>query len=148
MEDMQVSWQGDTVGVAGNILHGLDGGRLPMARIDFAKTPEHLHIKELAFYAPGEQGRFKLEFWRISPFTLNLSWEGIVNAATINTLFEYSTFSKGTFTGAFTVSYNTDRPEATRFDGLLQAENLYLTTKGTADPIFIKKLDVKGWASS
>ncbi|MGW8161353.1 MAG: hypothetical protein ACWGN1_03815, partial [Desulfobulbales bacterium] len=144
MKNLLVSWQGDTVGVTGSILHGLDGGRLPMARIDFTKTPEHLHVKELAIYAPGEQGRLKLEFWRISPFILNLSWEGIVNATTINTLFEYSTFSKGNFSGAFTVTYNTDRLEATRFDGLLQTENLHLKTNGSAEPIFIKKLDVKG----
>jgi hypothetical protein len=144
MENLTVSWQGKMVAVSGIILHGLGGGRLPMARIDFEESPEHLRINELTFYAPGEQGRLELEFWRISPLSLVLSWEGFVNAATIDTLFQHSSFSSGNFNGAFTINYSADRPEATRFDGLLQAENLYLKTESSEQPIFIKNLDIKG----
>ena len=144
VEDMKVSWQGETIRVAGNILQGLAGGRLPMARIDFEDTPEHLRINELTFYAPGEQGRMELDSWRLSPDSLVLSWEGFVTADTIDALFKHSSFNSGNFSGAFTISYFTDQPEATRFEGLLQAENLLLKTGRSKETVIIKNLEMKG----
>ncbi len=144
MENMKLSWQGETIGVAGNILHGLAGGRLPMARIDFEDTPDHLRINDLTFYAPGEQGRLELDLWRLSPNSLVLSWEGFVNADTIDALFIHSSFNSGNFSGAFTISYFADQPEATLFEGLLKAENLRLKTGSSSDPVVITNLDMKG----
>jgi len=144
MEDMRVTWQGKTVAVAGNILHGLDGGRLPMAKLDYKNTPEHLHVTELSFYAPGEQGSLALDFWRQSPHSLVLSWKGLVNADTIDALFQYSSFTAGTFSGDFSISYFADQPEATRFEGLLKAENLLLKASGGTEPIVLKNIDMKG----
>ncbi len=144
MENLKVQWQGATIAVSGIILHGSAGGRLPMAKIDFVNSPEHLRINELTFYAPEKRGSLKLDFWRFSPLRLVVSWEGYVNAATIDTLFHHSSFSSGTFTGAFTISYFADKPEATRFNGLLKAGDLYLKTRSSEDPILLKNLDIKG----
>ena len=144
MEDIKVKWQGESVAVTGFILHGLGGGRLPMAKLDFENTPEHLHINELSFYAPGEQGSLQLDFWRLSPHSLVLSWEGDVNADTIDALFLHNPFTVGTFSGDFSISYFADQPEATRFEGLLKAENLLLKTNSGAEPIVIKNIEMKG----
>jgi hypothetical protein len=144
MEKMRLNWQGKTVAVSGIILHGLAGGRLPMAKIDFVDTPEHLRINEITFYAPGEQGRLELDFWRHSPHSLVLSWEGFANAETIASLFQHSSFRAGTFSGAFEISYFADQPEATRFEGLLNAEDLLFNTKSNEEPIVIKHIDMSG----
>ena len=144
MENLKVRWRGATVAVSGTILRGLDGGRLPMAKIDFEDSPEHLRINELTFYAPGEQGRLELDFWRLSPHRLVLSWEGFVNADTIDALFQHSSFTDGSFSGAFKVRFFADQPEASRFEGLLKAENLRLKTSSDAQPIFITNIDIVG----
>jgi hypothetical protein len=144
MENLKVRWQGERVAVSGHILHGLSGGRLPMAKIDFENSPEHLHINELTFYTPEEQGRLELELWRLSPHSLVLSWEGFVNADTIDTLFQHSSFAAGAFSGAFKISSLAGQPEATRFEGLLKGENLVLKTKSGKSPIVITKLDIAG----
>jgi hypothetical protein len=144
MEDISVTWQGETVAVTGSILHGLGGGRLPLAKIDFENTPEHLRIKELTFYAPGEQGRLELDFWRISPHSLILSWEGFVNADTIDALFKHSSFTTGIFSGDFKINYLADQPEKTRFEGLLNAENLHLKTSSSEEPIVISRFNMLG----
>lgn len=144
MKNMKVSWQGEKVAVSGIILHGLGGGRLPMASLDFVNTPEHLRINELTFYAPGERGRLELELWRISPNNLVLSWDGFVNADTIDTLFQHSSFAAGALSGAFKMSSFAEQPEATRFEGILKAENLFLKTKRSETPVLITNLDVAG----
>jgi hypothetical protein len=147
MENLKVNWQGKTVAVSGIILQGLSGARLPMAKIDFTGTPEHLRINELTFYAPGEQGRLELEFWRPSPQRLVLSWEGFVNADTIDALFQHSSFAAGTLSGDFRISSFADRPEATRFEGLLQAENLLLKAGMGQYPVIITNLNMTGSGS-
>ncbi|KPK28775.1 MAG: hypothetical protein AMJ61_01170 [Desulfobacterales bacterium SG8_35_2] len=144
MENLKVRWEGEEIAVSGTILHGLGGGRLPMASLDFVNSPEHLRINQLTFYAPGEHGRLELEFWRISPHNLVLSWEGFVNADTIETLFHHSSFAVGTLSGAFKIKSFAAQPEASRFEGLLQAENLLLKTKSSESPVFITNLDVTG----
>jgi len=144
MENMRVSWQGEMVAVSGTILQGLAGGRFPMAKLDYENTPEHLRINELTFYAPGEQGSLELDFWRLSPHSLVLSWEGFVKAESITALFKHSSFTAGTFSGAFEISYLADQPEATRFEGLLKAENLLLKTSSSEEPIVITNIDMNG----
>ncbi len=144
MKNMKVSWQGETVAVSGAILQGLDGGRLPMAKIDYENSPEHLHINELSFYASGEQGRLELDFWRRSPHSLLLSWDGFVNANTIDALFHHSSFTEGTISGDFALDYFADRPEATRFEGLLKAGNLLMKTSSSDEPFVITSLDMAG----
>ncbi|KPK33197.1 MAG: hypothetical protein AMK70_09615 [Nitrospira bacterium SG8_35_1] len=144
MEDMRVIWQGETVAVSGIILHGLDGGRLPMAKLDYENTPEHLYVNELSFYAPGEQGSLALDFWRQSPHSIVLSWKGFVNADTIDALFHYSSFTAGSFSGDFSISYLADQPEATRFEGILKAENLLFKANNNIEPIVIKNIEMKG----
>ncbi len=144
LENLKVNWWGKTVAVTGLILNGLSGGRLPMAKIDFRESPEHLHINELTFYAPGEQGSLTLDFWRHSPHSLVLSWEGYVNADTIDTLFKHSSFTSGTFSGDFAISYLADQPGATRFEGILEAENLHLKTSSSQEPIVITNLVMNG----
>jgi len=144
MEDMKVNWQDETLSVSGIILHGLSGGRLPMARIDYENTPEHLRINELTFYAAGEQGHLALDFWRLSPNSLMLSWTGHVNADTIDALFWHSSFSSGTFSGDFKISYFADKPEATLFEGILTAEDLHLKTNSGGEPIVITSMTTSG----
>ncbi len=144
MENLKVSWQGKTVTVSGHILQGLAGGRLPMAKLDYENTPEHLRINELTFYAPGEQGSLKLNFWRLSPHGLELSWEGFVSADTVEALFQQSSFTSGTLSGDFSLNYFADQHEATRFEGLLKGENLLLKTKSDTPSIVITKLDIAG----
>lgn len=144
MEDLQVNWQDEALSVSGTILQGVNGGRLPLAKIDYVDTPERLHIKELTFYAAGEQGRLELDFWRLSPHSLFLSWTGYVNANTIDALFRHSSFSSGTFSGDFNVTYLADQPEATRFEGILSAENLFLKSGDSAEPIVIKGVSMTG----
>jgi hypothetical protein len=147
MENMRVSWQGETVAVSGTILQGLAGGRFPMAKLDYENTPEHLRIHELTFYAPGEQGSLELDFWRLSPHSLVLSWEGFVKAESIAALFKHSSFTTGTFSGAFEISYLADQPEATRFEGLLKAKNLLLKSSSSEEPIVITNIDMNGIGS-
>jgi len=144
LKNLTVDWQGKKIALSGIILQGLDGGRLPMARINFEDTPEHLRINELTFLAPGEQGRLELEFWRLSPNRLILSWDGFINADTIDALFQHSLFTTGTLSGAIKISSYAGQPETTNIDGLLKAENLLLKIKSSEDPIFIRNLDVKG----
>jgi hypothetical protein len=144
MENLTVRWEGETIAVSGTILHGLAGGRLPMAKIDFEDSPEHLRINELTFYAPGEQGRLGLDFWRLSPHRLDLSWEGFVNVDTIDALFQHSLFTDGSFSGAFKLHFFADQPEASRFEGLLKAENLFLKTSSDEQPIFITNVEMVG----
>ena len=145
LENLNVSFQGEKTTVAGKILHGLAGDKLPMARIDLENTPEHLRINELTFIAPGEQGSLALDFQRISPKGLTLSWQGFVNADTIDTLFDQSDFTSGTISGAFfEASYFTGQPEATRFKGLLKAENLFLKGSSEKEPIIIKNILLSG----
>ena len=144
MEDMRVIWQGETVAVSGIILHGLDGGRLPMAKLDYENTPEHLYVNELSFYAPGEEGSLALDFWRQSPHSIVLSWKGFVNADTIDALFQYSSFTAGSISGDFSISYLADQPDATRFEGILKAENLLFKANNNIEPIVIKNIDMKG----
>jgi len=115
-----------------------------MAKIDYVNTPEHLRINELSFYAPGEQGNLELDFWRLSPHSLVFAWEGFVNADTIDALFQHSSFTAGTFSGAFEIGYFADRPEASRFEGLLQADDLVLKTDSSIEPIIITHLDMNG----
>ncbi|MDX1776447.1 MAG: AsmA-like C-terminal domain-containing protein, partial [Desulfobulbales bacterium] len=144
MEKMQVSWQGKTVAVSGLILQGQGGGRLPMVKIDYVNTPEHLQINELTFYAPGEQGRLELEFWRHSPNSLTLSWDGFVDAETIASLFQHTSFKTGTFSGAFEIGYSADRPESTRFEGLLNGENLLFKKRRNVEPVIISRVNLSG----
>jgi hypothetical protein len=144
IENLKVSWQGKTVAVSGLILHGLAGGRFPMAKIDFENNPEHLRINELTFYAPGEQGRLELDFWRLSPHRLVLSWDGFVDADTIDALFQHTSFTDGSFSGAFKLRSFADQPEASRFEGILKAENLRLKASSSEEPIFIENLDMVG----
>ena len=144
LENLQVSWQGETYGVSGIILQGTTGGKLPLARLDLESTPERLRINELTFYALGEQGSMELEFWHLSPHRLVLSWKGLVNAETITALFEQSSFTGGTITGDFALRYTADQPEATRFEGLLQAKNLLMKTGDGGNPVVISALDMTG----
>jgi hypothetical protein len=146
IENLKVRWEGQRVAVSGTILPGLSGGRLPMAKIDIENSPEHLRINELTFYALGEQGRMSLDFWRLSPNRFTLSWDGFVNAKTIDALFHHSTFSEGSFSGAFKLETFADRPEASRFEGIMKTENLRLKT-GSEKPLFIRKLDLTGIGS-
>ena len=76
LENMSVSFQGETIAVSGKILNGLTGTRMPMARIDLINTPEYLRINELSFFAPGEQGSLALEFRHLPPKGISLSWQG------------------------------------------------------------------------
>ena len=144
LKNMKVNWQENTVAVSGNILQGVAGGTLPMASIDYENTPGRLRINELAFFAPGEQGRLKLDFWRHSPKKLILTWEGFVSADSIDALFKQSFLSTGALSGDLEIQYFTGQPEKTRFVGLLKTENLTLKTKRNDKPIIISKLDMTG----
>jgi len=144
MKNMRVRWQGEKVKVSGNILQGLDGGALPMAKIALDNAPEHLQINELVFYAPGEQGRLEFEFWRRSPKKFNLVWEGFVNADTIDALFEHSPLTAGNLSGDMEIQYFADQPEKSRFVGLLKTENLLLKSKQGEEPITLENLDING----
>ena len=144
MKNLKIDWQGETVAVSGNVLQGLAGGRLPMARLDYENSPEHLLINEISFYAPGEQGRLKLDFWRRSPKKVVLAWQGFVNAETIDVLFENSPLTDGSFSGDLEIQYFADQLEKTRFVGLLKTENLLLKTKKDEEPIIITNLDMTG----
>lgn len=145
VENLAVKFQGETTAVTGKILPGLSGKRLPMARIDLENTPERLRINKLTFYAPGEQGSLSLDYRHQAPYGLALSWEGFVTADTIDTLFRSSAFTSGSFSGAFfEISYLAGQPEATRFKGLLKAENLLLKESGKEDPVVIKNIVMNG----
>jgi hypothetical protein len=145
LENMTLTFQDKKIAIAGKILPGLAGGRLPMARIDLENTPEYLRINELTFFAPGEQGSLTLDFRRLSPKSLILSWQGFVNADTIDALFHHSVFANGTFSGAFfEASYFADHPEATRFKGLLKVENLLLKNSSGEEPVILKNVLLNG----
>jgi hypothetical protein len=146
LENLNVSFKGEKIGVRGKILHGLTGDRLPMARIDLINTPEQLRINELTFFAPGEQGSLSLDFRRLAPKNFSLSWHGLVNADTIDMLFHNSAFTNGTFVGDFfEASFFADLPNATRFKGLLKAENLLLkASKKEMDPTVFKTVLLNG----
>jgi hypothetical protein len=144
LENMKVSWSGESIGVSGNILKGMEGGRLPKAKIEFQNTPERLHIQELSFFAPGEQGRLTLDLRRQSPTKLLFTWDGFAHAKTIDSLFHYNNFVSGTYSGAFSFSYQADRLEATVFEGLLKASDL--VWKGSEQQLstVLRNLDVNG----
>lgn len=144
VKNLKISWGGNSIGVSGNILQGLDGGRLPMAKINIENEPEHFQIHELSFYAPGERGSLKLDFWRRSPRKLVLVWNGFVSADTVDSLFEFSQLTAGTFSGDFEIQYFADQPEKTRFTGLLKTENLLLKNQRNEKPIIISNLDIAG----
>ena len=145
LENLTVSFQEKKTTVTGKILPGLEGDRLPMARVDVENTPEYTHINDLSFFAPGEQGSLTLDFQRISPKSLTISWQGFVNTDTINTLFDQTNFTSGTFGGAFfEASYFAGQPEKTRFKGLLKAENLLLKGSSEEEPIVIKNILLNG----
>jgi len=145
VENLAVGFQGGTTTVSGLILPGLSGTRLPMAGIDLVNTPEHLRINELTFYAPGEQGSLGLIVQHQEPYGLVISWEGFVSAATVDTLFQQSAFTSGTVSGAFfKVSYFPGQPGATRYKGLLKAENLVLKDSDKDVPIVIKNIVMNG----
>ena len=144
LENMKVSWSGESIGVSGNILKGMDGGRLPKAKIEFQETPERLHIKELSFYTPGEQGRLTLDLRRQSPTRLLFTWDGFAHAETIDSLFHYNNFMSGNYSGAFSFSYQADRPDATLFEGLLKARDLVWKGKEQKPSAIIRNLDVNG----
>jgi hypothetical protein len=147
IENLKVRWKGQRVAVSGTILPGLSGVRMPMAKIDIENSPEHLQINELTFYTARKQGRMGLDFWRLSPHRLTLSWDGFVNAATIDALFHHSTFTGGSFSGAFKLETFADRPEDSSFEGILETENLRLKTDPGEQPIFIRNLDLTGIGS-
>lgn len=147
IENLKVRWEGQEVTVSGTILQGLSGGRLPMAKVNIENSPEHLRINELTFYSAGEQGRMSLDFWRFSPHRFALSWDGFVNAATIDALFHHSIFSEGSFSGAFKLETFADQPEASRFEGILGTDGLRLKTVPGEQPIFIRKLYLTGIGS-
>ena len=127
LENLNVTFQDEMIAVSGKILPGLAGYRMPMVRIDIINTPEHLRINELTFFAPGEQGTLTLDFRRLAPKSLTLSWHGLVKADTIDMLFHNSAFTDGIFAGDFfEASFFADQPEATGFKGLLKTENLLL----------------------
>ncbi len=144
LEDMKVSWSGESIGVSGNILKGMEGGRLPMARIEFQDTPERLHIQELSFFAPGEQGRLTLDLRRQSPTRLLFTWDGFAHAETIDSLFQHNNFVSGTYGGAFSFSYQEDRPDATVFEGLLKAKDLVWEGNEQKLSTIIRNIDVNG----
>jgi hypothetical protein len=145
LENMSVSFQGETIAVSGKILNGLTGTRMPMVKIDLINTPEYLRINELSFFAPGEQGSLALEFRHLPPKGISLSWQGIVSADTIDALFLHNAFTGGTFNGAFfEISYFTDQPEKTRFQGLLKAENLLLKGSSEEEPVILKNVLMNG----
>jgi hypothetical protein len=144
LENMKVSWSEESVGVSGNILKGMAGGRLPKAKIEFQDTPERLHIRELSVFAPGEQGRLTLDFRRQSPTRLLFTWDGFAHAETIDSLFHYNNFLAGTYSGAFSFKYQADRPDATLFDGLFKAKDLVLKGNEQKLAAIIRNLDVNG----
>ncbi|MBW2466701.1 MAG: AsmA-like C-terminal domain-containing protein [Deltaproteobacteria bacterium] len=145
MEGFSVSFQGGKTAITGKILSGLSGNKLPMARIDLESTPDYLHIKELSFFAPGEQGRLSIHLLRSAPHRLSLSWEGFISARTIDSLFHHSSFSSGYFSGAFfEFSFSPDQPDATRFKGILKAENLRLKGGSGNQPIIINNIILNG----
>ncbi|MGB6290130.1 MAG: AsmA-like C-terminal domain-containing protein, partial [Desulfobulbales bacterium] len=59
-------------------------------------------------------------------------------------LFQHSSFAAGALSGAFKISSFAEQPEATRFEGILKAENLFLKTKSSESTVFITNLDVTG----
>ena len=146
LENMSVSFQGQTITVSGKLIYGVTGDRLPMARINLENTPERLRINELTFIAPGEQGSLTLEYRHRSPKSFAVSWQGFVNAGTIAKLFHHRAFTQGTFSGAFfEASYLTDDPETLNFTGLLKAENLLLKERdGREKPIVFKNVLLSG----
>ena len=145
VENLVVRIQGKTTAVSGLILPGLSSARLPMARIDLENTPEHLLLKELTFYAPGEQGRLSIDYQHQLPYRLVFSWEGFATFATISTLFQSSIFTSGSFSGAFfEISYLADHPGETRFKGLLKAENLLLKNNDDEVSPIIKNIVMSG----
>ena len=144
LENMKVSWSGKSIGVSGNILKGIEGGRLPKAKIEFQDTPDRLHIQELSFFAPGEQGRLTLDLRRQSPTRLLFTWDGFAHAETIDALFHYSNFMSGTYAGAFSFSYQADKTDAMVFDGLFKAEDLVWKGHEQNISAIIRNLDVNG----
>jgi hypothetical protein len=144
LDAMKVSWNGESLGVSGNILTGMGGGRLPMVKIEMQDSPERLHIKELSFYAPGEQGTMALDFHRQSPNTLLFTWDGFAHAETIDALFHYSNFVSGTYSGAISFIYVADKPEKTIFNGLLKAKDLVWKGREKDLSAVIRNLDVNG----
>lgn len=144
LKNFTIGWEGQDVTVSGTILKGLAGGSLPMARLDYKNTPEHFRLNELSFFAPGEQGSLKAEFWRSSPRKDVFSWQGFVNAKNIDALFEHSPLTTGTFSGDLEIHYFPDQPVNTRFIGLLKTNNLFLKTQNQEAPVIIKNLVLTG----
>jgi AsmA-like C-terminal region len=144
LKNFKVGWQGQDVTVSGTILKGVKGGSLPMAKLDYENTPEHFHLNELSFFAPGEQGRLKAEFWRSSPKKIIFSWQGFVNAENIDALFEHSPLTTGTFSGDLEIHYFPDQPVKTRFIGLLKTNALFLKAKDDGEPVIITNLEMTG----
>jgi len=146
LENMRVGFQEQTITVSGKIFPGLAGDRLPMAKIDLENSPEHLLINELTFIAPGEQGSLTLDLQRSVPKSFTISWQGFVNAGTIDKLFNQSAFTQGTFSGAFfEVSSLADNPETLHFKGLLKADNLLLKEiEGRERPIVFENVLLSG----
>jgi hypothetical protein len=146
MENLNINFQGDTIGISGKILSGSSGDLSHQAKIVLENTPEQLHIKELTFYAPGEQGSLSLDLQRQSPRNLTVSWQGFINAHTVEALFEQNVFVDGAFSGAFfEISYFADQPEKTRFKGLLKIENLLLkNSSGEKEPIVFQNILLSG----
>jgi hypothetical protein len=147
LEDMKVSFKKETIGVSGKILQGLAWNKnLPMAKIDLESTPAYLHIKELTFYTKSEHGTLTLNLQRQSPKSLVLSWQGFVNAATIDSLFQHSIFVDGAFSGAyFEAGYFGSPLEETQFKGVLKAENLLLKKSGEdKEPIIFQNVLLNG----
>jgi hypothetical protein len=144
---MRVSWADESISVSGNILKGMDGGRMPKAKIEFQDTPERLQIRELSFFAPGEQGRLTLDLRRQSPVRFLFTWDGFAHAETIDLLFEYNNFVSGTYGGAFSFTYQADQPGATVFEGLLKAKDLVWKSDERQLSTIIRNLDVNGIGS-
>jgi hypothetical protein len=145
VENLAVGFHEETTTVSGVILPGLSGARLPMAGIDLVSTPEHLRVNKLTLFAPGEQGTLVLDLQRHEPQRVVISWEGFVGADTIDALFEQSVFESGTIAGAFfEVSYVAGQPGATRYTGLLKAENLLFKDSSQDAPIVIKNIVMNG----
>jgi len=145
LENIRLGFEGKTITLSGKILQGLAEKKLPMAKIDLESTPEYLRINELSFFAPGEQGTLTLYSQNLPSKNFSLSWQGFVNAATIDALFNQSNFTDGTFGGAFfEVSYFPEQPQKTGFKGLLKAENLLLKGSIEKEPIVIKNILLTG----
>lgn len=143
LDKLKVQWNNESLKLSGGIAAGMGGITSPSVRLQLESDKNHLRINKLIVSSPKEQGHLTLDYPKTSNPRLNASWQGFINAKTVNELLSINILPAERVEGDFSVKYSKS-PEIKNFTGWVNAQNVDWFLNKNRHDIVIKNLKIIG----